>query len=208
LITRRLKITFVLVLLLTLVMVSTTGCAGSAAMLAGSSWPGITVSDDTAYIAYNNKVYAVAPQTDQDTITVRWSFPEEVDSGQTFFAPPAVTEDMVIVTDYRDSLFALNPADGKQLWAFKSEGSHFIGSAAIGENLIYAATVDGTLHALDRATGSETWSYVAQGHVWSTPLLADDVLYVTSLDRHLYALDRGSFLTTGMIRTARPWALW
>lgn len=184
-ITRRLKITFVFVLLLVLVALSMTGCSGSAAILAGSSWPGVTLFDGTAYMAFANRVYAIDPQTGD----VRWSFPEKVDNGQTFFASPAVTDDMVVVADYRNSLFALSPADGKQLWSFKSERSHFIGGAVIDENLIYAATVDGVVHALDRETGVETWSYAAKGNVWSTPLLADGVLYFTSLDRHLYALD-------------------
>lgn len=185
-ITRRLKIYFVFGLALVLVALSTTGCAsGSASLLAGSSWPGITVFDGAAYLAYSSKVYAF----DSETGSVKWSFPENAAGGQTFYAPPAATDDLVVVTDYSDSLFALNPADGKQLWTFKSDSSRFIGGAVIDEDLIYAATVDGTIHALDRKAGSEEWSYKTEGNVWSTPLLADGVLYITALDRHLYALD-------------------
>lgn len=185
-ITRRLKIYFILGLLLALVALSTTGCAsGSAALMAGSSWPGVTAFEGSAYIAYGSKVYAINAEAGD----VNWSFPEKVVGGETFFAPPAVTDDLVVVTDYSDSLFALNPADGKQLWMFKSNRSRFIGGAAIGETLVYAATVDGTVHALDRKMGTEEWSYTAEGGVWSTPLLADGMLYVTALGRHLYALD-------------------
>jgi outer membrane protein assembly factor BamB len=186
LITRRLKIYFVFGLALVLVILSTTGCAtGSASLMTGSSWPGITVFDGSAYLAFSSKVYAF----DSETGAVSWSFPEKAAGGQTFFAPPAVTDDLVVVTDYSDSLFALNPADGKQLWTFKSNRSRFIGGAVIDENLVYASTVDGIIHALDRKKGSEEWSYTAEGNVWSTPLLADGTLYVTALDRHLYALD-------------------
>lgn len=184
-ITRRLKIYIVFGLMLVLVALSTTGCVGSGGLLNGSSWPGITVSDSSTYFAYSNKVYAF----DSETGAVNWSFPEQGAGGQTFYAPPAVADDLVVVTDYSDSLFALNPTDGKQLWTFKSDRSRFIGGAVIGEDLVYAATVDGIIHALDRKTGSEEWAYITEGNVWSTPLLADSVLYVTALDRHLYALD-------------------
>lgn len=185
-ITRRLKTYFVLGLLLLMVALSTTGCAsGSAALMTGSSWPGISVFDGSAYLAYTSKVYAIDLQTGE----ARWSFPEKAVGGEAFFAPPAVTANLLVVTDYRDSLFALNPSDGKQLWSFKSKSSRFIGGAVIEDTLIYAATVDGTVHALNRATGSEEWSYTAAGNIWSPPLVADGMLYVTSLDRHLYVLD-------------------
>ncbi|MBN1426781.1 MAG: PQQ-binding-like beta-propeller repeat protein [Anaerolineae bacterium] len=150
-----------------------------------SSWPGISLSDDTIYMAYANQVYAIDSQTGE----AQWTFPEKPANDQLFFAPPAVTDDMVVVSDYRDSLFALNPTDGKQQWSFKSDRSRFIGSAAVGEDLVYAATVNGTVHALDRETGVEEWFYATDGSIWSTPLLADGMLYVTSLDRHLYVLD-------------------
>jgi outer membrane protein assembly factor BamB len=163
-----------------------TGCAsGAAGLTAGASWPGITLFDGSVYVAYSNKVHAIDPQTGD----VRWFFPEKPANGQTFFAPPAATDNLVVVTDYVDSLFALNPSDGESLWMFKSNRSRFIGGATIGEDLVYAATVDGVVHALDRETGLEEWSYNAEGSVWSTPLLDDGMLYITSLDRHLYALD-------------------
>ena len=184
-ITQRLKTYLPLVLLLVLVAVLMSGCSGSAAMLAGNSWPGITVSGDSAYVAYAGQVFALDVQSG----AVQWAFPEKAVNGQTFFAPPAAAGDLVVVNDYRDSLFALDPATGEQQWFFKSSHSRFIGGAVIGEDLIYAATVDGIIHALDRKTGAETWSYATGESIWSTPLLADGTLYITSLERRLYVLD-------------------
>ncbi|MBN1312384.1 MAG: PQQ-binding-like beta-propeller repeat protein [Anaerolineae bacterium] len=184
-ITQRLKIYLLLVLLLTLAAVFTSGCSGSAALLSDSGWPGINLFNDSVYVAYGSQVYAIDPRNGE----AQWAFPEEPVNGQTFFTPPAASDDVIVVTDYRDSLFALNPADGTQQWVFKSEDSHFIGGAAIGEDFIYAATEDGAIHALDRETGLVEWSYETNGSIWSTPLLADGVLYITALDRRLYVLD-------------------
>jgi outer membrane protein assembly factor BamB len=168
-----------------------TGCASSAAAsLTGSSWPGVTVYEDTIYIASGTQVFAIDPETSG----VIWKYPAEVArGGPTFYAPPAVDGDMVVVTDYIDSLYALNRNTGVLLWPspFRSDQSRFIGGAVIDGDTIYAATVDGQIHAVDRETAEEKvgWPFSADGGIWSTPLLADGMLYVTSLDHYLYAVN-------------------
>jgi hypothetical protein len=59
----------------------------------------------------------------------------------------------------------------------------------MSKTLVYAAAADGTVYALNRTDGTQAWSFTADAGVWSAPLLADDVLSVTSLDKHVYALD-------------------
>lgn len=184
---RYFKIRWLPVALLTLLALGMAGCSSGSTVLTGTSWPGITLSNNVVYASYG-KVYALDPQSGE----VKWSFPAQPAGGQTFYATPAVADNLVVVADYVDSLYALKPETGEQLWTFKSNGSRFIGGAVIGEKFVYAASVDGIVHALDRETGNEAWTYTAGGSIWSTPLLADGVLYVTSLDRHLYALDAQS----------------
>ncbi|HEC23952.1 MAG TPA: hypothetical protein ENI95_13650 [Chloroflexi bacterium] len=162
------------------------GCGSSSrAVLTGSSWPGFTVADDVVYIAFGPQVYAV----DLATTNPIWSFPEEPQRGQAFYAPPAVDDDLVVVGDYTNMLFALDRETGREVWSFQSGRARFIGGAVIGEEYVYAGAVDGTFYALDRETGEEVWSFAARRDIWSTPLLIGDTVYVTSLDRHLYALD-------------------
>jgi len=164
------------------------GCAsgGQPAALTGSSWPGIAASDDTIYVAYGAQVYAVDPVTGH----ARWKFPEQPARGQTFYAPPAVSEDLLVVGDYLGTLYGVDPQTGEELWAFESQPrSRFIGGAVISERLVYAGTVAGNLYALDIDTGAEAWHFTADRDIWSTPLLSEGVLYFTTLDRHLYAVD-------------------
>lgn len=160
------------------------GCASSGPT--GASWPGITVADQNIYLAYH-KIYAVTPDGKMD-----WYFPHTLSGGQAFFAPPAVSGDMVVVTDYTDTVFALNRSTGETLWLFKSNRARFVGSAVITDKFVYAATVDGIVHALNKSDGTQAWFFSAEGPVWATPLLDGDTLYIVSLDRHLYALNAGT----------------
>ncbi len=163
------------------------GCSSGSAFV-GSSWPGTTLFDETLYLAFGPQVHALDAQTGEK----RWSFPESPAKDQTFYARPAVTDDLIVVADYGGGLFALDPATGREVWPTQDKRGRFIGGAVIGDELIYVGSVDGTLYALDRGSGAEVWIFPTQRDIWSTPLLADDALYLTSLDRHLYALDAGN----------------
>ncbi len=183
--TRFLRIGFLALAGLSVILL--TGCSGgNQAVLAGSSWPGVAVTDDTIYLAFGPGVYAINPETGLK----KWSFPDRAARGQTFYAPPAVTDDIVVVGDYTGNLFALNPDTGSEVWTFQPQPrSRFVGGAAIGEQYVYAGTVAGVMYALDRDTGAEAWKFAADRDIWSAPLLAGETLYFTTLDRHLYAVD-------------------
>ncbi len=177
-----------LVLALGLGAMFLTGCGGGA-VLSGSSWPGISASEKAIYLAFGPQVYAIDPETGDD----QWRFPDEPARGQTFYAPPAVSEGIIVVADYLGSVYAINPENGDDLWSFKSDPSaRFIGGPLIGDGLVYAGNANGTMYALDRQNGNEVWRYQVDRDIWSTPLLADGTLYFTSLDRNLYALDAAS----------------
>ena len=77
-------------LILTLVLSSCTGGSGS---FRATSWPGVTVDQDTVYVAYEQQVLALRVK-DGGLI---WSYPAEPSARQLFYAPPAVSEDLLIV---------------------------------------------------------------------------------------------------------------
>jgi outer membrane protein assembly factor BamB len=191
LITRKLRFWIVGAALLVLA-VAMAGCTGSSVALTGASWPGITVSSDTIYMAYGPAVYAINPETH----LAIWQFPTTAVRGETFYAAPAVASDLVVVTDYTDSVYALDPTNGRQIWRFQPEAkgdrSRFIGGAVIGDQYVYAGTVDGTLYAFDRTNGGVVWAYKYSRDIWASPLLDNGVLYITSLDKHIYAVDAAS----------------
>ena len=178
----------VVVLLLVL-----TGCTGNAAALTGSSWPGIAASENLIYMAFGPHVYAIDPSNGKE----EWRYPAQAARNETFYAPPAVDHDLVVIGDYTGILYGLDAEKGTQTWKFGTPlKARIIAGAVIGEKYVYAGTVAGVLYAVDRENGTEAWHYATTRDIWSAPLLADGVLYFTTLDRHLYALnaDTGKLL--------------
>ena len=80
-------------------------CAGG---MAATGWPGLTVTADTAYVSYNQYVYAINLANG----TENWRFPTQPIRSATFFAPPAVNEEsQVAVGSYAQSLLRV-----KRFW--------------------------------------------------------------------------------------------
>jgi len=166
------------------------GCAGGRAgeLFAGSSWPGVTVADDTIYVAFQSQVYALDPE--EEGRRALWSFPAEPEGR--FFAPPAVGNDIVIVTDYDHSVYAIDRTSGDLIWTFDIGRTRSIGGPLLADDTIYFGTQDSTLYSLSAEDGSVNWTFDdANQAIWSKPVLSEDgeTLYVTSLDHNLYAVN-------------------
>jgi outer membrane protein assembly factor BamB len=172
-------------LLLTVVL---SACRGQAA----ASWPGITVDGETAYMAYNQYVYAV----DLNSGSLDWRFPEEKpESNTTFFARPALTpEGNIIVGSFTQGgapakLYSLD-AQGRQQWVFDQAKFHYIAQPLITEDSIFAPNADGNLYALN-FNGSLRWQFSTERALWASPTANEDCdcIFVASMDHSLYSLD-------------------
>ena len=95
---------FILVSLTLLVLaISLSACAGG--QLAASGWPGIAANGETAYIAFNQHIYAVNLTNGLEL----WRYPTEPDNKITFYAAPSLTEDgQVIVGGYDNILYSFD----------------------------------------------------------------------------------------------------
>lgn len=163
-----------------------------------SSWPGLTIdpASNTAYLAYNQNVYAI----DMTTGIQKWKFPDKGKSGQVFYAAPVLTADgQLIVGSYNHSLYSINPQTGlANNWTFKTQ-HRIIASPLVVGNTIYVPVADGKLYAID-STGKEIWNtpFSSKGAIWAQPAPDGDCncFYVASMDHHLYSIDtrNGSIL--------------
>ncbi len=173
----------ILIITFFLLALSLSACSGS---FAPTSWPGLSLGEDTAYVAYQNHVYAINTQNG----SLRWQYPKEASRSRTFFASPTLAPNGdVLVGDYSNVLVSLNAANGQENWRFEAT-SRFVGAPLSTENAIYAPTADGTLYALD-LQGNPIWDtpFRSAKALWATPVLDGDTLYVSSMDHTLYALD-------------------
>jgi len=157
------------------------GCSG---VLASSSWPGVTVVDQVAYVAYTNHVYALRV----DDGAMIWRFPEKADARKLFFAAPVVADGHLIVGDYLGVLYSLDPQTGQEQWTFTNAQGRWIASPLVLNGRIYAPNADHHLYALD-FQGNLLWKFKAEKALWSQPVSDGKRIYQASMDHFLYALD-------------------
>ena len=91
------------VIIMAVLTISLSACAGGRMMASG--WPGIAADEETAFIAFNQHIYAVNLTNGLE----QWRYPAEADNDITFYAAPAITEDgQVIAGGYDNILYSLN----------------------------------------------------------------------------------------------------
>ena len=162
-------------------------CGGG--QLAASGWPGISADEETAYVAFNQHIYAVNLTNGLEI----WRYPTEADNNITFYAAPAITEDgQVIVGGYNNILYSLGAENGRVNWTFEEATDRFIGSSLVGGEMIFAPSSDKNLYALE-LDGQDAWAqpFVTENSNWSRPAANSDCecVYLASMDHSVYAID-------------------
>ena len=102
----------------------------------------------------------------------------------------------MVYSTAEDQLFALDAASGEPLWE-KAAGPPFaMGFATtpiLTEGVAFFLSQIGEMDAIDAATGERLWRYDAfPARVRSSPLLAQDKIYVDSPNGFVVALDAAS----------------
>lgn len=185
-------------------LLATSGCAGG---VRASSWTGLTVAGDRLYAADLQQARAM----DKSNGEILWIFPRnpEESSQGLFYATPAVSDGGHVFFasqlttggffSRRESIvWALDPETGDELWRFDGASGDYVEGGALGNGLFVIGNGDGNVYALDVEDGSLEWTFDTGHHVWATPLVVSDTVYVGAMDRHLYALD----LNTGELKWA------
>jgi outer membrane protein assembly factor BamB len=175
-------------------------CAGGA--VRGSSWPGLTVDGNTAYLADGSFVYAV----DLSNGSELWRYPGSRNGKLTFYSTPAITpEGLVIVgsagTD--TSLIAINPADINsdtkapvEAWKFTGAKDHWVAAPLVVNNKLFAVNSDGNLYVLDLQDGQSVKTAKViklDGRLWAQPTTDGERVYITSLDHDVIAVNTETY---------------
>jgi outer membrane protein assembly factor BamB len=160
-------------------------CSGSR--VGSSSWPGLTASADTAYVAFNTSVYAVDLASGQQ----RWEFlPPDQDKGATFYAPPVLTDQgNLIVGGYNGVVYEIGATNGNMLWRQQLSSSRLVGAPAVAGDLVLVPSADHNLYALKLESGVKVWTFATDEPLWSEPLVLGDRVYLAGLDHKVYALN-------------------
>ncbi|MDE2855565.1 MAG: PQQ-binding-like beta-propeller repeat protein [Chloroflexota bacterium] len=107
-----------------------------------------------------------------------------------------VVDDILYVPYQNGGLSARSMEDYREIWRFHTEEGVWTQPLLVGEMLI-VASIDHHVYALDRSSGQLIWSLDLGGSVASTPLLANDRLYVGSFNKMFFELSLdGRILST------------
>lgn len=195
----RKKLVFVTLILLVAALLS--GCAGGA--VRGTTWAGLTVSGNVAYLADGAFVYAV----DVANGTQLWQYPGKADSKKLFYATPVVTDDGLVIVGSSGTnhiLVAINPKDidpttnsPKEAWTFTGAKDHWVAAPLVLGDKLYAPNGDGNVYVLDLKDGQS--AKVAEktieigGRLWTSPITDGTHIFVTSLDHSVVAIDAATY---------------
>lgn len=189
-------------LLFALVGLLLTACGSR---LGNESWPGLSTDGEKIYFANGTTVSSYFA----DDQTLAWSYPQEPQAGKLFFAAPSVEDDRVVFGDYGVAGGFFSPGVTVSVYAVENvdDGSvapdQWIQSADINDKIVapplqvgdtvYVGTADNFVFALDSANeGEPLWRFETGHSIWGQPAHRDGVLFVTSMDRSIYALDAAS----------------
>jgi outer membrane protein assembly factor BamB len=191
-------------LLLILLALVVTGCVGTRL---GTSWPSLTLNEEHTAItmAFSNFIVQIDPR-DGSELQLRnaegqvrynnetgepltWEFIGQ--SGQEFYSAPIPYSDTTLLAaSYNNKLLQV---DSKAARVDNPIGTtlreQVLADLVTDDTRIFVAYATRGIEALDRDTLSSLWYVDTENGIWDTPTLFEGVLYFTSLDNHLYAVD-------------------
>ncbi|MEM1096766.1 MAG: PQQ-binding-like beta-propeller repeat protein [Bacteroidota bacterium] len=149
----------------------------------------------------DGRVYRI----DAATGNIRW----DMQVGAPIYQAPALTDDAVYVPTTRGSLVVLDAATGAKRWHRTLPDSTIrFATPAAANDMVVTATTDGLVEAHDPQSGVVLWSFASPDAISAAPLITQDHVFVGSLGKQLYVLDRdtGAMLeeheVKGRIKTA------
>jgi outer membrane protein assembly factor BamB len=113
-----------------------------------------------------------------------------------FLSSPAISNGTIYFGSGDNNVYALNAADGKEKWRFKT-GDVVHASPAVSNGTVYVGSWDRNMYALDANTGREIWRFQTgndttiynQIGIASSAAIANGVVFFGCRDGHFYAVD-------------------
>lgn len=175
-------------ILISLVLLAAILLSACSAGTSAATWPGLAADSKLAYLANGTYIYAVRLSDG----TKVWQYPDKAGT-QLFYANPVLTTDgqVLVGSAGRDyELTSLDTATGQQKWAAPFVATdRWVAAPLVVGDTVYAANNDGTLYVLKLATGEKVWSLHISKELWGAPVTDGKLVFVTSLDHFLYAVD-------------------
>lgn len=146
------------------------------------------VEDGSVFATAGNRVLALDARSGAE----RWRF----DAPAVMFGPPAyvpgpgVSGGGVYIADYLGTVYALDPADGRDRWRVATEQRQSVEPVLVAGGSVMLGA-GSALYTLDAVSGTPKWRFAAQGEIVGSPVVADGRVHFGSKDHCLYTVDAG-----------------
>ena len=188
-----------ILIVLPLLLLSLMGCAGRIATPEG--WSGGVVGEDILYIGTRSgDVRALDIQNGEEIHAGFTLVGEEAQRG--VYGTPVLVDDTLYFGGYDGVLYARFTPSFDKKWEEplyeegEDEPTQIVGGPTLAGDVVLVGADNGKIYAFDqeaddqqRWSVSERWTFQTGNKVWSSPISADGVVYATSLDKNLYALN-------------------
>ncbi len=161
----------------------------------------VTSTDDWPLPRGDAQSTGSAAHTLPENLVVRWEFKAD----EAIESTPVIADGRVLVADVMGQIYAVDRADGKELWR-RNYDTGFLASPAIQGELVVIGDIEGNLYALDAKTGQERWKQMTDGEINGAVAFHGEHVLVTSQDGKLYCFSLAdgapvwSYLTQDQIR--------
>ena len=189
------KLLFLTAALLAVFLLS--GCAGGS--VRGNTWPGLSASNDVAYLADGPFVYAINIKDGTEI----WRYPDQRSNKLLFYTTPYVTADGLIIVGSSGSdasLLALKPngnATPSLAWSYTGTKYHWVAAPLQVGNRLFAPNSDGDLYIFDLNDGQTDKQPIKvvelATDLWAQPITDGKNVYISALDHSLFAMDKDTY---------------
>ena len=187
----------------TLILFSAMILSACGGPVRATTWPGLAADENAVYLADGPLVYGINLEDGKEL----WHYPADRSSKLTFYAPPTVTPDGLVIVGSAGSdtsLIALDPNDVNpqtnspiEAWKFTEADDHWVAAPLVVNNKLFAVNSDGNLYVLDLRDGQTVKKAVKTielgGRLWAQPVTDGERIFVTSLDHSVIAIDMETY---------------
>jgi eukaryotic-like serine/threonine-protein kinase len=171
-----------LVVLLATLALGLSACGGPTTY----SWPGLAVSGETVFLAYNQHIAAV----NVNNGTQIWKYPGEPDSKLMFYSNPWIDgQGNLAAGSYYGSVVYLKAQTGELIWKYEGGNTKIYAPVLETDNKLIASSEDGNLHFINPADGSLIRKISIGQSSWGAMAADARTIYVATLEHFVYAFN-------------------
>ncbi len=160
-------------------------------------WSGVAASGDTLVVGTQEGQLLAIDKNDASTFAA-WPVDLRGEEDQrAIYGAPVIDGDAVFAGAYDGTLYAFDLQGQPTRWIDMRLGDRMVGGPTLEGKTIVVGSVtitdddgdEGTLWALDADTGDTLWRFTTPGPIWTTPTVADGLVFIGTLNKMIYAVN-------------------